>query len=92
MSTTADWTLKEALRSRALWLLMWCNLERSAINTALTFHMIAMMEERGFDKFTAASVLDTENRWPALATLSYSVALEEWSPFPPVPSPARLTA
>ncbi len=34
-----QWTLKEAIKTPALWILFFCNMERAAINTAITFHI-----------------------------------------------------
>jgi len=67
LALTADnedsWTLKEALSTRAFWLLMFCVTIPSAINTGITFHLASIMQGTGFDvdmaRIMAAAVLST---------------------------------
>ena len=54
-----DWSFREALRTRALWLLMFAATSQSLISTGLTFHHISIMESRGVDAGTAAVVLSS---------------------------------
>lgn len=52
-----NWTVKEAMRTRAFWLMLFCMTIPSMINTGLTFHMISIIEEKGFSSMFAASIL-----------------------------------
>ncbi len=59
-STTApevQWTLGEAIRNRAFWLLIFAGSSQSLISTALVFHHVSLLGSRGVDPGTAALVL-----------------------------------
>ena len=61
-----DWSFREALRTRSLWLLMFAGTSQSLIGTALIFHHISVMESRGVDAGTAAVVLSS---WAVFAVI-----------------------
>ena len=52
-----NFTLPEALRTRAFWLLIFAGSSQSLISTALVFHHISVMDSRGLDAVVAASAL-----------------------------------
>jgi sugar phosphate permease len=52
-----SWTLGEALRTRAFWLLMFAGSSQSLISTALVFHHVTLLGSRGLDAGVAATVL-----------------------------------
>jgi cyanate permease len=52
----AEWTLAEALRARAFWLLIVAVASHSLISTALTFHHVSFMNSLGIDSAAAATV------------------------------------
>ncbi|MTI96400.1 MAG: MFS transporter [Firmicutes bacterium] len=58
-----SWTVREAMGTRAFWLLLFCVTIPSAINTGITFHLASIMQDRGFAidaaPVVAASVLST---------------------------------
>jgi MFS family permease len=54
-----NWTLNEAVRTRAFWLLMFCLAVPSAILTGLIFHQVSVMKEIGITAELAALVLST---------------------------------
>ena len=57
MFQEVEWTLREALRTRAFWLLMLTGAPQPLISTALVFNHISLMDSRGLDSGVAASVL-----------------------------------
>lgn len=52
-----NFTLAEALRTRAFWLLIFAGSSHSLISTALVFHNVSVMDSRGLDAGVAASAL-----------------------------------
>ena len=52
-----NFTLKEALKTRAFWLLILAGSSHSLISTALVFHHVSVMDSRGLDAVVAASAL-----------------------------------
>jgi MFS family permease len=54
-----DWTPKEAMKVRAFWMMIFCMLVPSMINTGITFHMVSIIGEKGFDSTFAALILST---------------------------------
>ena len=52
-----NFTLTEALRTRAFWLLMLAGSSQSLIGTALVFHHVSVLGSRGLDVVVAASAL-----------------------------------
>lgn len=56
-SAEDTWTLAEAMRSRAFWLLLFCTTIPSAVNTGMIFHQVSIMRTAGLSVQTAAFVL-----------------------------------
>lgn len=52
-----DWLLKEVLRTRAFWLLLYCIAVPSAITTGLIFHHVSILSQLGLTEEIAALVL-----------------------------------
>ncbi|MDR5658728.1 MFS transporter [Serpentinicella sp. ANB-PHB4] len=52
-----SWTVKEAIRTRAFWLMLFCSMVPAMVNTGITFHMISILGIQGFDSNFAALVL-----------------------------------
>jgi MFS family permease len=52
-----NWTLKEARKTNAYWLLLICAGIPALVNTGLTFHLISIFKESGLTAGTAAIVL-----------------------------------
>ncbi len=52
-----SWTLKQATETRAFWLMLFCMAIPSLINTGITFHMVSIMETKGFSPDFAAYML-----------------------------------
>ncbi|MFT9495941.1 MFS transporter [Anaerosolibacter sp.] len=52
-----SWTLKQATATRAFWLMLFCTAIPSLINTGITFHMVSILETKGFTPDFAAYVL-----------------------------------
>ena len=52
-----SWTVGEAIRTRAFWLLTLSAVPPSLISTALTFHHISLMGSNGIEEGVAASIL-----------------------------------
>ena len=51
-----DWTLREAAKTRALWLLLLAGSSQALIGTALVFHQVSIFAGKGLDASVAASV------------------------------------
>lgn len=52
-----DWTLKEAQKTRAFWLMLFCIGIPAMVNTGIIFHLVSIMQENGIEKTTTAIVL-----------------------------------
>lgn len=52
-----SWTLKEAMQTRAFWLIMFCQAIPSMIITGVTFHFVSIMGQQGLDRTLAAFIL-----------------------------------
>ncbi|WP_173918862.1 MFS transporter [Halobacillus sp. Marseille-Q1614] len=52
-----SWTLKEAMKTRAFWFILFCVIVPALVNTAVTFHLVSIMEIKGLGTGTAATVL-----------------------------------
>ncbi|MDQ0338779.1 MFS family permease [Caldalkalibacillus uzonensis] len=61
MSTSSiqeeSWTLKEAMRTRAFWLILFCVGVPSMVNTGITFHLFSILAESGIGRGTTAFLL-----------------------------------
>lgn len=51
------WTVKEAMKTKAFWLMLFCMIIPSMINTGITFHMVSIIEAKGFTSKFAALIL-----------------------------------
>lgn len=51
------WTLKKAMTTRAFWFMIYCAVVPSLVNTGLTFHMVSIINEKGFSSGFAAYIL-----------------------------------
>ncbi|MGP4062734.1 MFS transporter [Halobacillus sp. H74] len=52
-----SWTLKEAMATKAFWFILFCVIVPALVNTAITFHIVSIMDLRGLDTGVAAMVL-----------------------------------
>ena len=52
-----DFTLREAMRTRSFWLLLFASIPHPLIMTALVFHMVSLVTSKGLDDGLAAPVL-----------------------------------
>ncbi|WP_070121659.1 MFS transporter [Bacillus marinisedimentorum] len=52
-----NWTVKEAMRTRAFWLILFCVSIPALVNTGLTFHLISILKDSGLEPTMAAFVL-----------------------------------
>ena len=52
-----SWTLKEAKSTLAFWLMLFCMVVPSMINTGITFHMVSIINGRGYSSSVAAIIL-----------------------------------
>ena len=51
-----SWTLREAVRARALWLIMFAGIAQSLIGTGVMFHQVEIMTDKGLSHAVAAGV------------------------------------
>ena len=51
-----SWTVSEAMKTRALWLLIFAGTAQSLVGTGVMFHQVSIMTSKGFSASTAASV------------------------------------
>ncbi len=54
-----SFSLNEAIKTRTFWLVLVCVATPALINTALTFHLVSILGERGLEPLQAAAVLST---------------------------------
>jgi MFS family permease len=52
-----SWTLTEAMKTRAFWLMLFCMTIPAMINTGLTFHIVSIIGIKGFSSTFAATML-----------------------------------
>jgi MFS family permease len=57
LDAEVSWTLREAMRTRSFWLLMFCTTIPSMIVTGVTFHIVSIMAGKGLDNTFAAITL-----------------------------------
>ncbi len=53
------WTVREAIRTRSFWFLLFCAMVPSAVITGLIFHQVSIMEQMGLSPMIAALVLSS---------------------------------
>ncbi|WP_337957770.1 MFS transporter [Guptibacillus spartinae] len=56
-SFEVNWTVKEAMKTRAFWLILFCVSIPALVNTGLTFHLFSILGEQGVPGSTAAIIL-----------------------------------
>jgi len=54
-----SWTVKETVRTRSFWLLLYCTMVTGAIATGLVFHQISIMEQVGLSTMVGALILSS---------------------------------
>ncbi|MCF6136390.1 MFS transporter [Pseudalkalibacillus berkeleyi] len=52
-----SWTLKEAMRTRQFWLILFCVSIPALVNTGITFHLVSIFEEGDLGRGMAAVIL-----------------------------------
>lgn len=52
-----SWTLKEATKTRAFWLILFCVSVPALVNTGVTFHLVSIAEGKGLSNEVAATIL-----------------------------------
>jgi len=52
-----SWTLKESMSTRVFWFMLFCMIIPSMINTGITFHIVSIIQEKGFSSTYAAFLL-----------------------------------
>lgn len=52
-----SWTVKDAMKTKAFWLMLFCVSIPAMINTGLTFHLVSILGEEGMKTMTAAIIL-----------------------------------
>ncbi|MCP8618097.1 MFS transporter [Salirhabdus salicampi] len=52
-----SWTLNEAMKTRAFWIILFCVSVPSLVNTGITFHIVSIAEGKGLTPGTAATML-----------------------------------
>jgi MFS family permease len=52
-----SWTFEEAKSTRAFWFMLFCMVVPSLVNTGITFHMISIVGEKGFESGFGAYIL-----------------------------------
>ncbi len=65
----SSYTLKEAMKTRAFWLMMFCQAIPSLINTGITFHFLSIIGSKGLPNTAAALVLSV------IALVSFPVTM-----------------
>jgi sugar phosphate permease len=55
--STDSWTVREAIKTRSFWLLLFCVMIPSAILTGLIFHQVSVMDQVGISAQSTAAVL-----------------------------------
>jgi len=51
------WTLRQAMATRAFWIMIFCMVVPSMVNTGITFHIVSMIQTQGFSSSFAAMIL-----------------------------------
>ena len=75
--TDEEWTLAEIMKTRAFWVLMHCNLERAAVNTAITFFIRDIGFDIGITELQSASLLSIQAFIGFPVTLGVGFLLEK---------------
>jgi MFS family permease len=72
-----NWTAKQAMRTKAFWLLMFAGTAGSLIGTALTFHHISIMNSRGIGDTQATLILSLAAGVGVLSTIGTGYLLDK---------------
>ncbi|MFA9556622.1 MFS transporter [Evansella sp. AB-rgal1] len=64
-----NWTLKEAMRTKSFWFILFCVGVPSMVNTGIVFHFISIMGDQGISRQTAAFILSL------MAFISFPISL-----------------
>ncbi len=56
-SLERSWSAREAIKTRAFWLILFMMVVPSMVNTGLAFHMVSIIGEKGFDSTLSANIL-----------------------------------
>ncbi|MFP3358282.1 MFS transporter [Planococcus sp. SIMBA_143] len=57
LSADISWTVKEAQKTRAFWLLLFCVATPALVNTGITFHLVSIFSQQSLTPEAAATVL-----------------------------------
>lgn len=57
LSADISWTVKEAQKTRAFWLLLFCVATPALVNTGITFHLVSIFSQQSLAPEAAATVL-----------------------------------
>lgn len=52
-----SWTVKEATKTKAFWFMLFCIMIPAMVHTGVTFHMVSIIEQKGYSSIFAAFVL-----------------------------------
>lgn len=52
-----SWTLKQAMQTRTFWFILFCVMVPALVNTAVTFHIVSIMDMKGLGVGIAATIL-----------------------------------
>ncbi len=71
--SNAPWTLKQAMKTRSFWLMIYCAVISALVNTGLTFHMVSIISQKGFSSGFAAYILSVTamSRFPLTFVAGY---------------------
>lgn len=77
-----SWTLREALRTRTMWLLLALNFVPAMITNGLSFHQISILTERGLSSTAAATTFAIESAIALPITLMAGWLIDRAGPRP----------
>lgn len=77
-----SWTLREALRTRTMWLLLMLNFVPAMITNGLSFHQISILTERGLSSTAAATTFAIESAIALPMTLVAGWLIDRAGPRP----------
>jgi MFS transporter, OFA family, oxalate/formate antiporter len=74
----ADWTVQQAMRTPAFWIILTGIASFTMISTGLFFHMVSIFDSRGLAPAAAASVFAPIALAAAVANLGTGIAMDRW--------------
>ena len=77
-----SWTLREAMRTRTMWLLLSLNIVPAMITNGLSFHQISILSERGLSSTAAATTFAIESAIALPMTLAAGWLIDRAGPRP----------